>query len=60
VETYEQIIKDGSVQKCEPRIMTSLKNILAFEYNNAKQGFLAITSKMLGDFSSSNQQYLLK
>jgi hypothetical protein len=39
--------------------MSSLKNILAFEYNDGKRGFLAIASKMLGDFSSSNQQFLL-
>lgn len=35
--------------------MASLKNILAFEYNDAKQGFIAVASKLLGDFSKANQ-----
>jgi hypothetical protein len=59
VETYEQVIRDGTVQKCEAKTMASLKTILAFEYNEGKQGFAAVASRMLGDFSSANQQFLL-
>ena len=30
VETYEKIIREGNVQKCETKIIGSLKNILGF------------------------------
>ena len=59
VETFEKIIREGNAQKCETKIIACLKNILAFQYQQAKQAFAAITAKMLGDFSSPNQQFLL-
>lgn len=47
------------MQKCEGKLIASLKNILAFEYHEAKQSFISVASKMLGNFSAPNQQFLL-
>lgn len=59
VETYEKIVQESNIQKCEAKILVSIKNILAFDYLDAKQAFAVITSKMLGSFSNPNQQFLL-
>jgi hypothetical protein len=32
---------------------------LNFDYNDGKQGLAVVASKMLGDFSYQNQQFLL-
>lgn len=39
--------------------MASLKNILEFEFNEAKEGFYRVTAKNLGKFSDNNRNVLL-
>lgn len=59
VITYEQTIDQCGLQKNENKILASLKNILAFDYNEAKESFARIAATKLTLFSTPNQQFLL-